>query len=278
MERLQAAIEKARAQREDRGAKNAITAPASRPAPDPAQTEAIEAIWLALPEIQLRRGLLHRKRVVAFQSGPAAAPYDILRTRLMQQAQTNGWRRIAVVSPHSGTGKTTTTANLAFGLARQRNIRSVIMDTDLRRSGLGRLLGQKGHIPMSDVLEGQVPFSDIARRYGKNLIFGLGFGIAQNPSEVLQSVQTREVLKEIEATYAPDFMIFDMPPLSAGDDNLGFLTQVDAAIIVVEAGKTNMTQIDVAERQVAELTNVMGIILNKCRYMSVAYGHEEGYY
>ena len=73
-------------------------------------------------------------------------------------------------------------------------------------------------------------------------------------------------------------MIFDMPPLSASDDNLGFLTQVDAALIVTEAERTTLTQIDVAERQVAELTNVMGVVLNKCRYVSGAYGYEKGYY
>ncbi len=275
MERLQAAIERARAQR-DGGA--AMTALAPRPASGSVSAGVTESAWLALPEIKLRRGLLHRRRIVAFQSGPEAAPYDILRTRVTQQAQANGWRRIAVVSPHSATGKTTTVANLAFGLARQQGVRSVVMDADLRRSGLGRLLGQKGRTPISDVLEGLVPFSDIARRHGSNLIFGLGFGAARNPSEILQSTRAQDVLKEIEATYVPDIMIFDMPPLSASDDNLGFLTHVDAALIVVEAGKTSMKQFDVAERQVAELTNVMGVVLNKCRYMSGPYGYEEGYY
>jgi Mrp family chromosome partitioning ATPase len=90
--------------------------------------------------------------------------------------------------------------------------------------------------------------------------------------------QTRKVLKGIEAAYAPNFMIFDLPPLSAGDDNFGFLSHVDAALIVAEAEKTSLTQIDVAERQVAELTNVMGVVLNKCRYVTGAYGYEEGYY
>ncbi|MEO0864424.1 MAG: CpsD/CapB family tyrosine-protein kinase, partial [Pseudomonadota bacterium] len=236
------------------------------------------AAWLALPEINLSRWQLHRRRIVAVQNGPAAAPYDILRTRVTQQAQANDWRRIAVVSPHSATGKTTTTANLAFGLSRQENTHSIVLDFDLRRNGLGKQLGQKGRIPMSDVLEGRVPFSDVAKRHGDNLIFGLGFGISRNPSELLQSARAQDKLQEIETTYAPDVMIFDMPPLSASDDNLGFLTRVDAALIVVEAGKTSMKQIDVAERQVAELTNVMGVVLNKCRYMSGAYGYEEGYY
>ncbi|MEO0863135.1 MAG: CpsD/CapB family tyrosine-protein kinase [Pseudomonadota bacterium] len=273
MERLQVAIEKARTQR-DRGDTPKTQAPATTPG-TPLETE---AAWLALPEIKLRRWFLHRRRVIALQSGPAAAPYDILRTRVAQQAQTNDWRRIAVVSPHSGTGKSTTTANLAFGLARQQGIHTIVIDADLRRSGLGRLLGQKGDTSMSDVLQGLVPFPEVARRYGSNLIFGLGFGTARNPSEILQSTRAKEVLSEIETTYTPDIMLFDMPPLSASDDNLGFLTQVDAALIVVEAGRTGMKQFDVAERQVAELTNVMGVVLNKCRYMSTAYGYEEGYY
>jgi hypothetical protein len=37
-----------------------------------------------------------------------------------------------------------------------------------------------------------------------------------------------------------------------------------------------MDRIDVTERQIAELTNVMGIILNKCHYADGAYGYEYG--
>lgn len=280
MERLQAAIEKARAQREGAGPGRKPKKPEAprRSSAPAAALQALDDTWLAVPEIKLKRGLLHRNRIVAFQSGPAAAPYDIMRTRLIQQATANDWSRIAVVSPRTGSGKSTTVANLAFGLARQSGVRTLALDFDLRRNGLGRILGQKGHVPMADVLEGQVPFRDIAQRYGRNLIFGLGFGASQRSSEILQGDQARTVLEGIEAEYRPDLMIFDLPPLSASDDNLGFLTRVDAALIVVEAGKTRTSQIDVAERQVAELTQVMGIVLNKCRYTSGAYGYEEGYY
>lgn len=275
MERLQAAINKARSQRDSQIGPEA---PVARPTDKPAQPEALDTAWLAVPEIRLRSSFLLHKRVMALQGGPMAAPFDILRTRVIQQARTNGWRRVAVVSPRSASGKTTIVANLAFGLARQQGIRTIAIDADLRRHGLGRVLGQKGDVPMSDVLKGLVPFADIARRYGSNLIFGMGFGISSNPAEILQSSQAEKVLKGIEADYAPDIMLFDMPPLSASDDNLGFLTRVDAALIVVEAEKTGVKEFDVAERQVAKLTNVMGVVLNKCLHTSGAYGYEEGYY
>lgn len=277
MERLQAAIEKARAQRETRAQMPEPTA-AIIGASMPAASPEAEADWVALPEIKLDRNKMTRHRIVAFQTGQVTAPYDILRTRVIQQARANGWKRIALASPHASCGKTTTAANLAFGIGRQRGVRTIAMDLDLRRMGLTQILGDKGHVPMSDVLEGTVPFADIACRYGSNLIFGLGYGAARNPSEVLQSQTAADVLGRIQTTYAPDLMLFDLPPLSASDDNLGFLTQVDAALIVAEAERTRMTQIDVAERQVAELTNVMGVVLNKCRYNSGSHVQEDGYY
>jgi protein-tyrosine kinase len=283
MERLQAAIEKARAQRESQRTRARPAAePASEPAPvveaPPEAMFAVDAAWKALPELKLKQGLMQRNRILSLDGGDPAAPYDILRTRLIQQARGNGWRRIGVVSPHRACGKTTTVANLAFSMSRQRGIKTLVLDFDLRRSRIGAVLGHKCKAPMSEFLEGRVPFPEVALRYGMTLAFGCGQGATKAPSELLQSEQTRTLLAGLEETYAPDFMIFDLPPLNASDDSLGFLSQVDAALIIAEAEQTSLKQIDVAERQVAELTSVMGVVLNKCRYASGAYGYEDGYY
>lgn len=273
MERLQAAIEKARAQRDKH---DVVSKPAGEQVPPvPAS---VQNSWDALEQIQLNTKSLPRNRVVTFQGGPDSAPFDLLRTRMLHQAKKHDWRRVAFVSPHSGCGKTTTVANLAFCLSRQANIRTVVFDLDLRRAGLTRLFQQTPSHGMAEVLEGHVPFSDHARRYGNNVAFGFSLGSAQTASEILQSPKTLETLDEIQATYQPDLMLFDMPPLMASDDNFGFLHNVDSALLMVSAEKTTMSQIDVAERQVAALTNVMGIVLNRCRYMDGAYGHEFGYY
>ena len=155
----------------------------------------------------------------------------------------------------------------------------MVLDLDMRRAGLTKIMGQQSPFGMSEVLERKAEFADQARRYGANVAFGLNSGSkVKNPSEILQSAQTTEVLDDITATYAPDIMICDMPPLMASDDNFGFLQNVDCALILIAAEKTSMSQIDIAERNVAELTNVMGIILNKCRYTQGAYGHEYDYY
>jgi Mrp family chromosome partitioning ATPase len=279
MERLQTAIEKARAQRGSRTSRKPVSARPGAPEAQPEADPELQARWDALAEIRLNRDRLHRNRLIAFEGGQESAPYDMLRTKMLQQAKQHGWRRVALVSPHSSCGKSTAAANLAFSLSRQRNLRSLVFDLDLRRAGLTRLLGQSSSCGMAEVLEGEANFADHALRFGPNIAFGFNNGTkVHTPSEILQNPRTKEVLDEIEATYAPDVMLFDMPPLMASDDNFGFLHNVDCALIMVAAERTGMSQIDVAERQIAELTNVMGIVLNKCRYTNGVYGNEYDYY
>lgn len=274
MERLQAALEKARAQRDQ----SETAQPRQRTA-TPAAHSGNRDVWEALDDIRIDRNQMQRNRVTTVDTGVDSAPFDLLRTRMLQQAKQHGWKRIAIVSPHANCGKSTATINLAFGLARQTGLHSIIFDFDLRRAGLSKIIGQRPPQGVAEVLQGSVPFAQQARRYGSNVAFSLSNeSKVATPSEILQSHKTSEVLDQISADYAPDIMLFDMPPLMASDDNFGFLQNVDAAIIMVAAEQTKMAQIDIAERQVAELTNVMGIVLNKCRYTSGAHGHEYDYY
>lgn len=277
MERLQVALEKARAQRNDTSPETPTPKAEVAPAASATPT-AVQEDWNALAEFRYQKNKMRRNRISTFEGGQESAPYDMLRTRMLQQAKKHGWRRIALVSPHSNCGKSTVTVNLAFSLARQRKLRSMIFDFDLRRAGMTRILDQNHPNGMVDVLEGQISFAEHGQRLGSNVAFGFNNGRVESPAEILQSPQTKEVLDQIEATYAPDIMLFDMPPLMASDDNFGFLQNVDAALLLVAAEKTTMSQIDVAERHIAELTNVMGIVLNKCRYMSGAHGYEYEYY
>lgn len=276
MDRLQQAIQKARQERATRN-------PRSEPLQLTEDQQLIaeepdDGLWTALPEISIDANTVKRNRLMSYTGGHDAAPYDMLRTKVLQQTLSNGWRRLALTSPYSGAGKSTSTANLAFSLGRQTDLRILVIDFDMRRMGLAGVLGQTGQNSMGDVIKGKVRFEDHAVRHGENVIFGLNYVAARNPSEILQSRQMVETLEHIEATYKPDLILFDTPPLMGSDDSHGFLKNVDCALLLVAAEKTSMDHIDLAERQLAELTNVMGVVLNKCRYISGAYGHEYGVY
>ena len=273
MERVQKALAKARAERQQGrgGTVTRVEHPAA-----PARNDAVEAAWAALAPIRINNAHLKRHRLVALNGGRDSAPYDLLRTKIIHQTQINNWRRVAVVSPDIGAGKTTTVANLAFSFERQRDMRVLCIDLDLRRPALHRVLGQSTDHSMGDVLEGRVRFAEHGLRLGERVGFGLNNSAVHNPSELLLSRTARDTLDAIEAEFEPDLVFFDISPLNVSDDNIAFLQNVDCAVIVAAAEATPLARIDQAERQVAELTNVMGMVLNKCHYTNDADGY--GYY
>ncbi|WP_372675378.1 CpsD/CapB family tyrosine-protein kinase [Aquicoccus sp.] len=278
MERIQEALAKARAARQKNSATRADQQQGStnrtEHAPAPVPSVPVDDAWGALAPFKLNRAHLRKHRVVAAEGGRDSAPYDLLRTKIIHQAQSHGWRRVAIVSPDVGAGKSTTLANLAFSFERQRDMRVLCVDLDLRRPMLHKVLGQEPDHSMADILEGRVRFAEHGLRLGQRVGFGLNRGPAPNPSELLLSREARAALDEIEAGYAPDLVFFDISPLNASDDNIAFLQNVDCAVIIAAAEATPMSRIDQAERQVAELTNVMGIVLNKCRYISDTEGYD----
>lgn len=279
MERLQSALEKARAQRAGQRNERQDVRPgtAASTAPE-AESTPVEDAWRALKEIKISNKLLLQNRIVTATGGPEASNYDLLRTKLLQQCRQNKWKRIAVISTTGAAGKSTTVANLAFSFSRQSDVRAMIFDFDLRRPTLARILGQQSPGNMERVLSGDAPFDAHALRIGMNLGLALNDKASHKPSELLQSHYTHDLLAAVEEAYATDLMLFDMPPMLAVDDAYGFLRSVDGALIIMEAEKTPIKQIDVIERQVAELTNVVGIVLNKCNYTDDIYGSYYGYY
>lgn len=280
MERLQAAIEKAREQRK-------TVAPAARPAPstpDAAPREARDAPtaqptpgdWSALPIPTWNRSQMRRNRVIALDRGGKSSSVDLLRTRVVQMLRQNGWTRIAVTSPDKSAGKTTTCCNLLASLSHQTEIRSMLFDLDMRRPNVAATLGYKGEHSFWEVLEGSVPFEKNAVRFSDGAAVAMNYAAHPSPSELLLKRRTAEILDEIQAAYKPDVMIFDLPPMLVTDDTLAFLRSVDCAIIVAGAETTTIEQVDQCEKDVADSTNVLGIVLNKCRYTEEKSGY--GYY
>lgn len=277
MEKIQSAIAKARAEREG----NPVAAPATRRAAKPvtevmppaAPAINVAANWTALPVIDPSGRILQRNRVVAYHGGKEAVHFDVMRTKLLQQMRANNWRRLAITSPGAGCGKTTTSINLAFSLARQPDVRTILAEVDLRRPSLARMLGQKPSHSFANVLDGSAKFEENAMRYGSNLAFATNAVASKNPSELLQGQMVSQVLSDMEAWYEPTVTIFDMPPMLVSDDVMAFVGKVDCVLLVAAAETTTIQEVDVCERDLASQTNVLGVVLNKCRYMDRKYGY-----
>lgn len=282
MEKLQAALEQARAKRGSLGAlpSAAMPSPHRDNGVRPSATSAIDARWDAIDALQLDADRLRKHRVVSGnQSSPEAASFDVMRTKVLLQMEKNGWKSVAVTSSRSSAGKSTVCCNLASAIARQKSIRAILMDLDMRRPSLASILGFKPNGTVADVLTGQIPFADHARRLGPNVALSLNSGPVKDPSDVLLNPMTAEVVSRIERDYQPDLMIFDVPPMFVNDDAAAFFNNVDCVLIVADAGRTTISELDRCEKEVAEHANVLGVILNKCSFSedSYGYGYSESY-
>lgn len=263
MEKLQAAIAEARSRRGNQPAPAAPPAQAAAPA-----CPAGDDPWLALDEIRLATDRLALTRVFSASANQSATPFDVLRTKILYQMQQNGWKRLAITSPLPSCGRTTTACNLALGLSRQPELRTILFDFDLRSPAVARTLALSDPNPITPLLTGQRNFAEHAHRVGGNLAVALSGMPENDPTRVLMSNSASELLDGVQRDYNPNIMIFDLPSILVGDDARAFLQHVDCALIIARADQTRYGDFDSCEREVGEYTNVLGVVLNGYRYGS----------
>jgi len=275
VERLQAAIAKARAERQG------LVTPAQIAAPQPTEAEVVDSgvshAWAALPAFSPSARTFESGRIMSMTGGRDAPAFDVVRTKVLHQMKTNGWKRLAITSPTAGCGKSTVALNLGFSLSRQKDRRTILCEADLRRPSMARTLGIKERHSFARVLTGDGSFAANALRYGNNFALSITDQAARNPAETLHGGAVPDILDRIEAEYAPDIMIFDLPPLMVTDDALAFLVHVDCVLLIAAAEMSTVSQIDSCEREIASRSTVMGVVLNKCRDSGPEYGSGYGY-
>ena len=115
---------------------------------------------------------------------------------------------------------------------------------------------------IGELLSGHVDFAEQALRIGNNVACSMARASETDPTRLLLAEETAEVINRVEETYQPDLMIFDLPSMLVNDDTRAFLKNVDCALIVVRGNTTTSGQLDICEREIAEQTNVLGVVLN----------------
>lgn len=275
MEKLQAALARAREKREgELGAPKVRPDLTARARSRQTQTaDVLQDRWSAIAPFDPSARKMHESRIFATDATSQASHFDILRTKLLLEMRRNNWTRIAITSATAGCGKTTMACNLIAGLGRQPEVRGILFDLDLRRPAVSKFFGASPTASFADVLDDKADFADQALRLHDNTIVSMTTRPVKDPAKLLLRHRTNEILDDIQEFYRPDIMLFDMPPVLVSDEARAFLKVVDAVLIVAGAENTTVSQVDECEREVAQYSNVAGIILNKCRYMDDGYGY-----
>ncbi|WP_448006667.1 polysaccharide biosynthesis tyrosine autokinase [Agromyces bauzanensis] len=201
-------------------------------------------------------------------SGPKGNTFAVeealraLRTNLQFMDVDHPPKTIVVTSPLPGDGKSTIACNLALTLAAAGNT-VVLVDGDLRRSMVAKIMGLPGGAGLSDVLAGRATLVEVLQRTPKsnNLLVLAAGSVPPNPSEVLGSERMHALLADLTKHAT---VIIDAPPLLPVTDGAVLTHQADGALVVVTLRKTTQDLLDKALDTLKKARGrALGIVLNK---------------
>ena len=192
---------------------------------------------------------------------------------------------IMVTSAVSGEGKTYTTLNLAISIAMELDRTILVVDSDLAKPSLSRLLGVNDNPGFTECLKDQS--LDLGRFLLKTDVPKLSVlpaGKRNNrATELLASNSMSARLEELSSRYSDRIVLFDSPPLLATSESSVLASHMGQVAIVVEYGATPRFMVKEA-LQLLHNEDSVSLILNKSRDDFLAkhvggygYGYGKGY-
>lgn len=196
-------------------------------------------------------------------TSPLAESFRALRTSILLSTAPRPPQTILVTSSQSGEGKTCTSLNLAFSLA-QRGGRVLIIDGDLRRSGVGKILSLSEAKGLSGILTGAHSLDDaLVHLESPSNLWAIPAGPhPPNPAELLSSTTMEQLLENLRGRF--DHVVLDSPPLLAVTDATVLSALTDGVILVAESNVTQRNALVRSYKMVQGAAGrVLGLVVNK---------------
>ncbi|MGD0654540.1 MAG: polysaccharide biosynthesis tyrosine autokinase [Thermoguttaceae bacterium] len=199
----------------------------------------------------------------AAPSTPECEGFRTLRTALSLTHQ--DVHQILITSLEAGDGKTTALANLAVCYA-QADKCTLLIDADLRRSGLTNLLNVKGTNGLSEILRLEGNIEQLAAEHIRTTgVKGLDILPAGprpgNPAELLAGPRFSQLLSWAGSVY--DMILIDTTPALLTADPAIISRVVDGVVMVVKPAKNRRRQVmRMVERYTLLKLPVLGLIVN----------------
>jgi Mrp family chromosome partitioning ATPase len=223
--------------------------------------------------IEINPFALERERVLPpGATGPHGAPYKMLRTQVLRRLDKLKANSLAIVGNEAETGKTLTAINLAIAVAADPDRTALLVDVDLRKPSIHQRLGFEPTAGIDDCLRHERPLREAMVRLGgyERLVVLPAREPCVNSSELLSTVYTSELVKEMRERHADRVLIFDLPPVLQADDALAFSRHVEAALVVVGEGRTQRTELLRTLDLLRDLP-IVGTVLNRTREAADTY-------
>ncbi|MBL8519117.1 MAG: polysaccharide biosynthesis tyrosine autokinase, partial [Betaproteobacteria bacterium] len=201
-----------------------------------------------------------------------------IRTGILMSAVDSPKKVIIITSSVPEEGKTTVSFNLACALAQVKRV--LLVDADLRRPKIGRLIGREKDAPgLSHLVSGVASISEciFEHKSAGFHILTAGF-VPPNPLEMISSAKFQDTLEKLKDAF--DIVLIDSPPVQLVSDAV-VLSQVANTVLYVV--KADATPYPMARNCIKRLSManapLLGVVLNQLDLERAEkyYGEYSGY-
>jgi protein-tyrosine kinase len=187
-------------------------------------------------------------------------------------------RLVMTTSALPGDGKTFTSIGLALSIAREQDVSVVLVDADVAKQHVSRLLGIEGEPGLLNAVID--PTADVESLILSTSIPGMSVlpaGVQHDrATELLASVRMTQVAAAIIAADPRRIALFDSPPLLSSSESRAMVQVLGQVVLVVRSGLTPQQALLDAIACVPE-DKPIGLVLNG-RDGAMTDGYYDGYY
>jgi protein-tyrosine kinase len=212
-----------------------------------------------------------------------ADQYRVIKRPLIDNALGKGASAVAngnlimVTSALPGEGKTFTAINLAMSIATELDCTVMLVDADVARPSVMRVLGLPAGPGLLDlVLDESAELSTMLMRTSIEKLTILPSGTPHpRATELLASDAMTRLLTDMGKRYADRIIVFDSPPLLLATESRVLASHMGQIVVVVQAEKTLQSDV-VQALATIEACPVKLMLLNQARTVFKG-GYEYGY-
>ena len=192
---------------------------------------------------------------------PFAEDYRTIRTSILLSHPDKPPKTIVFTSPLTQEGKTATVVNMAVAFA-QLEEKVLVVDADLRKPRLHRILKVRNVSGLTGFLTGKVPLKEVVNKTSIENIWLIPSGpIPPNPAELLNSRKMKDLVEEIGQVF--DVILLDAPPVLAVSDTMLISSIADSTVLVVRSGQTRRKPFLSAVQELRRArAKIIGVVFN----------------
>lgn len=268
--KLRQALEKAKKLREEAAppSSSAVVSPPPPPAPPPAAARPASdwrpPVYAESNRVTLDARALVRNHCVCIEPDAKELEfYKVLRTKIQFLTRHKGLNTVMVTSAREAEGKTLTCINLAMTFAKAFNQTVMLVDGDLRRQSVHRVMGYQSGAGLAEYLLQERSLKDIVVWPGiEQLTLISGGRTVSNSAELLSSPRMKTLVEEMKTRYDDRYVLFDSAPVLVGADAMALAAHVDCLVMVVEEGRTSLREVKKAASMLPA-EKLLGFVLNR---------------